>query len=127
FDSECAARLLGGSTSCSTKGARRDRAVRTAQSKVQAQETLDAEGILRCPGAREISRSIQVHLRPQPMGPNGVVLFHAHAKSRNLEREKIPRDNLQSYVRSGLSATGGGRRGSVRQCRSHRKVRKSGR
>jgi hypothetical protein len=61
------------------------------------------------------------------LGSNGVVLFHAHAKSRNLEPEKIPRDNFQSCVGGGLFATGQRRRGPVRQCRLHHAVRKSGR
>ena len=43
---------------CSTKGAGRDRALRTAQSKLQDQETLDAERVSRCLGGRAISESV---------------------------------------------------------------------
>ena len=49
------------------------------------------------------------------MGSNGVVLFHAYANSGNLGLEKIPRDNFQSCVGGGLSATESGRRGPVGQ------------
>ena len=41
----------------------------------------------------------------ESVGSNGVVLFHAYAKCRNLEQEKIPRNNLQSGVLGRLFAT----------------------